>query len=123
MPVPNLTLAQVDGTSIIVGAVALIVGIGVGLLVCKLVIGRTLAQARSEARQILASAETESRTAAQKITLDAERAVLDRKRQFDQELDAAKNEVREQERRLAKREDLIDRKEESLSQKESALSK
>ncbi|HCT45744.1 MAG TPA: ribonuclease Y, partial [Phycisphaerales bacterium] len=40
----------------------------------------------------------------------------------DKELEAARNEQREFERRLAKREDILDRKEETLSHKESNLS-
>jgi ribonuclease Y len=71
----------------------------------------------------LARAEGDARTAAQQVELDAERGVLERKEKFDKEIDKARNDIREQERRLAKREDLMDRKEESLAQKESNLSK
>src|SRR5262249_13246428 len=62
-------------------------------------------------------------TAAQKISLEAEKAALERKEKADRELDAARNELKEQERRLGKREDLFERKEEALSLKESTLAK
>ncbi|MEX2218395.1 MAG: ribonuclease Y [Phycisphaerales bacterium] len=118
-----LVLAQFDAVSIVVALVALAAGVVVGLLSCKLVIGKKLSRASEEAREVVSRAEADARTRAQKIELDAERAVMERKEKFDGEQEKAKNEVREQERRLAKREDLFDRKEEALSQKESGLAK
>ena len=120
----HLPLAEVRdlvAVALTVGGIA--IGLIAGLFLCKVVIGSTLTRARTEAAQLIARAEADARTSAQKIELDADRVVMERKEKFDQELEAARNEVREQERRLAKREDLFDRKEESLSQKESSLAK
>jgi ribonucrease Y len=109
-------------------AVALIVvavaaGVGVGIAASRYIIGKTIGQARTEAARTVTRAEEDARTQAQKIELDAERAQLERKEKFDQELEQARSELREQERRLVKREDLFDRKEESLAQKDRSLEK
>jgi ribonuclease Y len=121
---PFHTLAEIsDVMSILIAAATLAAGVIAGLFLSKLVIGKTLTQAKSEAAQILSHAETDARNAARKVELDAEKGILERKEKFDQEIDRTRNEIREQERRLAKREDLMDRKEESLSQKESGLAK
>jgi ribonuclease Y len=118
-----MTLADFGAVGMAVAAVALLAGVGVGLLVSKLVIGQTLGQARTERDQIISRAETEARTAAQRIQLDAEKAALDRKERLDKEAEATRNELKEQERRQTKREDLFERKEEALALKESTLTK
>ena len=118
-----MMLAEFGALEVAVAAMAVVVGIGVGLLVSKVVIGRTLNQARTERDQIIARAESEARNAAQKIQLDAEKAALDRKERLDKEAEATRNELKEQERRLTKREDLFERKEEALTLKESNLTR
>jgi ribonuclease Y len=117
----NTVLAQVDATTLVVAIAALAVGAGLGIALCKIVIGRTIAQARVERDQTIARAENEARTAADKIKLDAERAAIERKEKIDREFEQTRNELKEQERRLGKREDLFERKEEALSLKEGTL--
>jgi ribonuclease Y len=119
---PTLALVSEAIAALMMGA-GLVAGLVIGFFAVRLIGGQTMGQARARARELIARAEDEARTNAQKSALDAERAVLERKEKFDSEVEAAKNELREQERRLAKREDLIDRKEESLSQKEAGLNK
>jgi ribonuclease Y len=119
----HIILAQIDATAIGLALGGLAVGVAIGLILCKLVIGRTLAQARTEGDQIISRAQAEASTAAQKTQLDAEKAALERKEKFDKEAEAARNELKEQERRQAKREDLFERKEEALALKESSLTK
>jgi ribonuclease Y len=119
-----LTHAQFDAVSAVGGAATgVVVGVVVGLILCRMMIGKTLGQARAEADQIRSRAEAEARTAAEKIQLEAERSALDRKEAIDKELEKTRSDLREQERRLAKREDLFERKEEALSLKESSLTK
>jgi ribonucrease Y len=117
-------LAQLGiAASILLALICLVAGAALGLLICRFVIGRTLAQAQAERRQIVERAEADARTNAQKIELETERMLLERKERFDKELEETRSELREQERRLVKREDLFDRKEEALTLKESSLSK
>ncbi len=120
----SFQLAALETSAVVIVAiVALAIGAGLGLLLSRMVIGKTVGQARAERDAIIARAESDARTQAQKIELDAERAQLERKEKFDAEIEQARGELREQERRLVKREDLFDRKEEALAQKERAVEK
>jgi ribonuclease Y len=117
---PTLAL---ELTPSMIGLMALIhiVGLGVGAFLMRLITGKTLSGARSEAKSLLERAEVEARNLAEKTRLDAERGVLERKEKADKEIEIARNEVRDHERRLAKREDLAVAKEEQLTQKDKQL--
>lgn len=124
-PLAQLTLAQNEAgstTSIIVGIVALLVGIGLGVVFAGVFAGKKLARMRVEADQITNRAKDDAQNAAEKIKLAAERHALERKEAVDNELETARSEQRESERRLAKREDNLDRKEDTISAKEQGLS-
>ncbi len=109
-------------TTIIVGLVAVIVGIGLGYAISGVVGGKKLERQKAEAELLASRAKEDAQNAADKILLDADRRALERKEAADKELEAARNEQREFERRLAKREDILDRKEETVSLKEKNLS-
>ena len=106
-------------TTIIVGV---IVGIGLGYAISGVVGGKKLERQKAEAELLASRAKEDAQNAADKILLDADRRALERKEAADKELEAARNEQREFERRLAKREDILDRKEETVSLKEKNLS-
>lgn len=121
------TLAQTSSsnglTILIVGVIAIAIGIVLGVVFSGVLAGKKLAAARSESEQLAKRAEEDAKNAAEKIRLDAESKALERKERVDKELEAARAEVRESERRLAKREDLFDRKEEALTAKDQELTK
>ena len=121
----TLALAQ-DGSAnlmpIIIGIVALLLGVGLGVLLAGLFAGKKLARLRAEADQITNRAKEDAQNAAEKIKLAAERQALEKKETVDRELETARAEQREFERRLAKREDNLDRKEETITIKERSLS-
>lgn len=100
-----------------------VIGAVLAYLFQRLVAGQSISSAKAEARRLIEQAESEATTAAERIKVDAERTVLDRKAAFDQEVEETRKELRESERRVAKREDLIDRKEDALTIKEQTLSK
>ena len=102
---------------------ALAVGVALGFVLVRLIGGRTIGAAQVQARELVARAESEAKSAAEKKRIDEEKVILDRRARFEAETENARNELRETERRLAKREDLFDRKEESLGQREQTLSK
>jgi len=120
-----LQLAQetFSTTSVIFLIVGLVVGGAVGAIGLRLLGARALTSAKKEAESIVKRAEVEARTAAEKLEIEAEKKALARKEEFDAEVDATRDELRERERKLGKREDLVDRKEETLTIKESTLSK
>jgi len=68
------------------------------------------AAAEAEAQKIIAQAEAQAKT-----------EFINRREQFDKETERARKELREEERRVAKREDLTDRKLEALNTKERQL--
>lgn len=106
----------------IIAIVAVVVGIAVGFVLAPILASKKMQALKTETSQLTKRAEDEARNAAQKIELEAERKALSRKEEVDKELEAARADFRESERRLAKREDLVDRKDETLSQKEQSLS-
>ncbi len=119
---PIHILAQVgELTAALIGVGALVVGAAGALLVARMIAGKTIGNARSQAARIKTDAEIEAKNAAEKSRLEAERAALGRKEKADAEIEAAKAEVREAERRMAKREDAFDRKEEALIQREAGI--
>jgi ribonuclease Y len=123
----SATLAQATGSGslgilIAVAAVALLVGAGAGFFLFRTLAGQKLANASSQASEIVRRAEDDARNAAEKVRLDAERKAIERKEAVDKELETTRAELRETERRLTKREDLFDRKEETLTIKERGLS-
>lgn len=121
-PIPTLAAADL-GVLVLVGLGGVLVGAAGMFFGVRALMGRSLGQARTEAEQILARAEADARNAAERVRLDAERQAIERKEKADAELDAARHEIRETERRLTKREDLIDRKEESLAAKDANLTR
>ncbi|MHA7813202.1 MAG: ribonuclease Y [Phycisphaerales bacterium] len=106
---------------IIVGALALAVGIGLGYALAGALAGKKLEGMKAEAEVLASRAKEDAQNAADKILLEADRKALERKEAVDKELESARNEQREFERRLAKREDLLDRKEETVAVKEKNL--
>jgi ribonuclease Y len=124
---PTLGAMTFEGSEwIVIAAVALIavvVGVGVGFGIARGAGSKSLNNARAEAAKIVESAKGEAKTAAERATVEAERALLERRQKAELEFEKSRGEIRETEKRLAKREDLFDRKEEQLNQKETALNK
>lgn len=118
-----LGLGQIDAGTLIAGAGGVVVGVGAGVLLARTLARQAIGKAGAEAKATLARAEAEAKTAAERIRVEAEKAALERKAKSDEEIEKARGEVRETERRLAKREDGIDRKEEALTQREQSLSR
>lgn len=124
LPPVEHTLAEIGvGGAIGVGTGALVLGLGVGFFVARSLAKQSIASAQSQAKDILSRAEQEARVASEKTRNEAERSLLDRKSAVDKEIESAKAELRESEKRLSKREDLLDRKEESVGQKEQQLTR
>ncbi|MEO0483803.1 MAG: ribonuclease Y [Planctomycetota bacterium] len=112
-------IAEISGgLAGLIGVGGLLVGAGLGVLLSRALGARTLSAAKAEAQTLLDRAKKDAETEAQKIKLDAEQAALERKERLDKEAEAARSEIRETERRLAKREDAFQRREETLGRKE-----
>jgi len=124
MFMPTLAMSGTEIGAVIVGVLlALGAGVFIGVFVSKKMGGVTIATAKVEAENIRAQARSVAEADVEKLRIEAEKQVLDRRAKSDQELERARSEVKETERRLAKREDAFDRREEGLAQKEQAVSK
>ncbi|MCC6429030.1 MAG: ribonuclease Y [Phycisphaerales bacterium] len=116
-------LAALEGADFGWIAGGLVVGALVALGISRALGLASLSQAKADARRFRDQAQSDARTEAEKFRLDAERGLMERKERAEKELEQARGEFRENERRLAKREDLVDRKEETLTFKEQTLSR
>lgn len=116
-----------DGTPISVLGLALacvavlVLGLVIGFVVAGMVTGRTVGAAKAEAAALIDRAKDEARNEAEKARLESERKALERKEKFDDEMEAARVEFRESERRLGKREDQLERKEDAAADRERSL--
>ena len=118
-----LTLA-LDGNPLI-GVIAgvAVVGLVIGIAIDKLIAAQSQASAKAKVAETIARAESDARAAAEKVRVEADKSLLERKATIEKEIEDGRNEVREAERRLQKREDLFDRKEEALTLKDQNLTR
>jgi ribonuclease Y len=111
---------DVDG-SLIGGLVGLVVGM-LGGLAGMYALAKLRAQsARGLAEQIIASAGHEAEAIRMRAELQVHDESLRRREELDREMDAARKEVREQERRVEKRGDLLDQKLDLINRKEQEI--
>lgn len=122
MQTPMTTLA-LDMTEIGLALGSLVIGLIVGSVVVSMLRGQSLSKAKAQAEQIGAQAKAEASNIIEKAKVESERAALDRRAALEKETEAARSEIRETERRIAKREDVIDKKLESLTSKEDQLTR
>ena len=106
-----------------IAAGALLVGAILGFVINKFIASQAQASAKAKVAETIARAESEARAAAEKVRVESDRALLERKATIEKEIEDGRNEVREAERRLQKREDLFDRKEEALTLKDQNLTR
>jgi len=109
-------------------------GLGIGLLIVGVILGAagaifgakllgasTIGSAKREADQILDRAKSDAETEKKQIELDFRSELANRREAFDKEMDEARAELKDTERRLTKREDNLDRKLDMLTTKEKYL--
>lgn len=119
----QFVLAVIEPLEMALIVIGVLVGGVVGALAYRAIAAKRLAEAEARGKDIVARAERDAAAAAEKTRLDAEKSLLERKAKMEAELEASRQEVREAERRVAKREDLFDRKEESLAQREANMNR
>jgi len=115
---PALTLAI---TEYVVGAVALFLGIGLGVVLVSVITGNTVKRARREADQIVKTAESEAETIRQRAELESEKRANERREALDREIAEAREDIKKDQQRLIKREDTLDKKLEALASREDRL--
>ncbi|MBI1370617.1 MAG: ribonuclease Y [Planctomycetes bacterium] len=117
-----LSLAAIETGTFILGLlVAAIAGGAVSFVLVGMLGGKTLAAARTEAESIVSEARREGETSKKQIELDFREELSAKRDAFEKEIAATRDEMKETERRIAKREDNLDRKLDVLSTKEKSL--
>jgi len=117
-----LILAEVNSESIVMIAVGLVAGLIAGslgmFLLLKITANATLSAAKRQAEDLVNKAKSDGETVAKQLELDARNEQVKRREAIEKELEEARDELGEKERRLIKREDNLDRKLDMLTLKE-----
>ena len=119
---PTPLLAINSGIWVVLG---LIIGLTIGIIgvlfISKLLGTRLLEQAKKEAQDVLEKAHNDGETLKKHLELDARTELAKRREIYEADINKARNEIKEMERRLTKREDNLDRKLDALTTKEKFL--
>lgn len=119
---PSMGLDTTDLTWLIFGGLGgLLVGVIAVILLSRVMGVRMIGDARRQAKQLLSSSRQEAETAGKQIELDARNEIAKRREEFDRQSNSDRNELKDIERRLAKREDNLDRKLDMLTTKTKFL--
>jgi ribonuclease Y len=110
-----------DPTDWAIAAGMAIAGAIVGFLLVRTMGGKTIAQAKLDAEQTRERAAAEAKNLVDKADLEAKQRVIAEREKFDAEQRGKREELRELERRQAKREDAHEKKSEELAQQEARL--
>jgi len=106
----------------LVGAlVAVMIAVPVGYGIARFLDRSRESSARGEATKIIDQAKRQADNLLKESELKAKDEVFKKREEFNRELDQARGEVREQERRLEKREDVLDQKHQVQLKKERTL--
>ncbi len=101
--------------------VSLGVGAGVAFFILKQIAGNAISQAKEQAQRIVDDARNEAEVHRQQIELEAKNQLISRREEFEKEAEQTRTELKDAEKRVAKREDNLDRKLDVLTTKEKHL--
>lgn len=119
----NLTLAAMEGSDWLIAIGMTVVGIVAAVITSNLMGARAITSAKSKAAEIISRAEADSRTAAERAEVESTKRLMAQREKSEGEINTKREEVRELERRLAKREDQHERNAEALARKEAEATK
>lgn len=118
----TLSALEWNAESALIGLVAgLVVGVPGFFLLLKQLGHSAVTRAKADADKLRSDATNDAKAVIGRAELEAAKAIQQQKEKFESESNTKREEIRETERRLAKREDLVDRKLESLTAKEEHL--
>ncbi|MGQ9749072.1 ribonuclease Y [Desulfosoma sp.] len=109
--------------TVIVAFVALLVGMGAGVLGCRLLLQRKTQKERRESELLLEEARKEAETLKKEAILQAKDNIFRLKADFEKETKETRKELQSLEKRLLQKEENLDKKSEALDKRESAIAK
>ncbi|MCG3196372.1 MAG: Ribonuclease Y [bacterium] len=109
--------------SILIGAIGLLLGGGVGYFLRVKIFERDIESAHRQAQRIIAEAQKEAQTRRREAVMEAREELSEERRAFEREAKDTRQELIQLEKQLANREDLLDKRAQSFDEKERDLEK
>ena len=106
---------------VLVGLVALIVGLLVGYILRKSIGEKTIGNAETKAKNLILDAEKNAENIKKELILEAKEEAQRQRTDLEKEIRERRNELSKSERRLNQKEDSIDRKLENIEKKEESI--
>ncbi|MEG1930993.1 MAG: ribonuclease Y [Anaerovorax sp.] len=107
--------------NIIVGIIALVLGLLVGYIFRKNVGEKTIGSAEQKAKNLVLDAENKSETIKKEIILEAKEEAHRMRSEVEREVRERRSEIQRSEKRLIQKEEAIDRKTDNLEKKEESI--
>lgn len=107
--------------SVIVGVVALIIGVFVGIAIRKSVAEKKIFSAEEEAKRILNEAIKNAENKQREAMVEAKEAILTARNEWEKEEKERRSDLQKQEHRLQQKEENLDRKTDNIEKKEDTL--
>ncbi|MDO4833552.1 MAG: ribonuclease Y [Bacillota bacterium] len=106
---------------VVVGLIALIIGLLVGYILRKSIGEKTIGNAETKARNMILDAEKNAESIKKEVVLEAKEEAQRQRNDAEKEIRERRNEISKSERRLNQKEDSIDRKLENIEKKEESI--
>ncbi|MBI1374110.1 MAG: ribonuclease Y [Phycisphaera sp.] len=116
-----MTLAVETSVFVLVLVIAILLAASATWFLIGKLGGKTLTEARALAEKLVEDSRRDAETLKKQMELDFREEIAGKREGFEKEINAERNELKEQERRLTKREDNLDRKLDVLTTKEKTL--
>ena len=107
--------------AIIVGILALAIGLLVGYILRKNIAEKTIGSAETKARTLVLDAENKAETIKKEMTLEAKEEIHRMRSEAERDVRERRGELQRQEKRLNQKEDYIDKKVENIERKEESI--
>ena len=107
--------------AIIVGILALAIGLLVGYILRKNIAEKTIGSAETKARNLVLDAENKAETIKKEMTLEAKEEIHRMRSEAERDVRERRGELQRQEKRLNQKEDYIDEKVENIERKEESI--
>ena len=107
--------------AIIVGILALAIGLLVGYILRKNIAEKTIGSAETKARNLVLDAENKAETIKKEMTLEAKEEIHRMRSEAERDVRERRGELQRQEKRLNQKEDYIDKKVENIERKEERI--
>ena len=107
--------------AIIVGILALAIGLLVGYILRKNIAEKTIGSAETKARNLVLDAENKAETIKKEMTLEAKEEIHRMRSEAERDVRERRGELQRQEKRLNQKEDYIDKKVENIERKDERI--